>query len=88
MCGLPKAKKFGDFSDLISEDKVSQLAKTYKHVDDVDLYLGGLLEKPMSGSMLGQTFTCLISDQMYRTKMGDRFFYSLINTVGGSNQGE
>ncbi len=49
----------------------------YKHYDDVDLYVGGLLEKPLNGSMLGLTFLCIIGDTFARLRCGDRFFYDL-----------
>ena len=59
--------------------QVEMLSQVYSHVDDVDLYLGGLMEKPLPGSLLGQTFSCIISDQMYRSMVGDRFFYSTLH---------
>lgn len=44
-------------------------------MDDVDLYTGALSEKPLEGSILGPTLTCLILDQFLRLKIGDRFWY-------------
>lgn len=44
-------------------------------MDDVDLYTGVLSEKPLEGSILGPTLTCLILDQFLRLKIGDRFWY-------------
>merc|ERR1719219_3186750 len=79
LCGGKKAQTFVEFSDQMTSLQVEMLSQVYSHVDDVDLYLGGLMEKPLPGSLLGQTFSCIISDQMYRTMVGDRFFYSTLN---------
>lgn len=54
---------------------VDRLARLYKSVDDIDLYVGGLAEKHLPGSMLGPVFSCLIADQFARLKEGDRYFY-------------
>lgn len=51
------------------------MEKNYREVDDVDLYTGALSEKPINGSILGPTLTCLILDQFVRVKYGDRFWY-------------
>ena len=81
LCGGNRAVEFSDFSDQLSSSQILMLSQVYSHVDDVDLYLGGLLEKPMPGSLLGQTFSCIVADQMFRTMVGDRFFYSLNNSA-------
>ena len=49
----------------------------YRHVDDIDLYVGGFLEKAHEDSILGPVFKCIIGDQFARLKKGDRFFYDL-----------
>ena len=49
----------------------------YKHVDDLDLYVGGLLEKNDGDSILGPVFKCIIGRQFQLLKKGDRFFYDL-----------
>ena len=48
-------------------------------MEDIDLYIGGLLEtpSPSSRALVGDTFLCLIGDQFARLKLGDRFFYDL-----------
>lgn len=47
----------------------------FRSVHDIDLYTGGLSEIPITEGLLGPTLTCLIADQFYRLKHGDRFWY-------------
>ncbi len=45
------------------------------HVQDVDLFSGGLSERPVRGGIVGPTFACLIANQFRTIKSGDRFWY-------------
>lgn len=74
-CGLSEPKSFDDLKDHVDEESLQLLAKVYKSVDDVDMYTGGLSEKPIEGGMLGPTMTCLIANQFVRMKSGDRYWY-------------
>ncbi|KAK3098375.1 hypothetical protein FSP39_018942 [Pinctada imbricata] len=51
------------------------LRKTYRHVDDIDLFAGGLTEMREEGALVGPTFACIIGLQFSNYKRGDRFFY-------------
>lgn len=51
------------------------LKEVYHHVDDIDLWIGGLLEAPEGGALVGYTFKEIIADQFSRLKHGDRYFY-------------
>jgi peroxidase len=35
----------------------------YSNIDDVDLFVMGLAERPLKGAMVGETFACLLSRQ-------------------------
>ncbi|VDM92846.1 unnamed protein product, partial [Litomosoides sigmodontis] len=76
-CGGSKVQSFDDLIDeLIGEGEVvDELAKIYKTVDDMDLFLIGLAEKSLHGALLGPTFSCIISLQFQKTKEGDRYWY-------------
>ena len=42
--------------------------------DQLDLWVGGLAEDHVSGSMLGELFHAIIVDQFHRVREGDRYF--------------
>jgi len=65
-----------------------QLALAYNSVDDIDLFVGGLLESPISGGNLGPTFSCLIAENFATVKQNDRYFYELGGQPHSFNPGE
>ncbi|CAH0553303.1 unnamed protein product [Brassicogethes aeneus] len=71
----PKDKKYENFEDVMTQKASNSIKNIYAHSNDVDLIVGGLLEKPDEDAQIGPTFSCIISDQMYRTKVGDKYFY-------------
>ncbi|CAG9818166.1 unnamed protein product [Phaedon cochleariae] len=74
-CGLPKAHTFQDFLDVISQKNVEKLMGLYEGPEDVDLTVGGTLETLVPGTLAGPTFLCILTEQFYRTRKGDRFFF-------------
>ncbi|CAH1153426.1 unnamed protein product [Phaedon cochleariae] len=74
-CKLSKPKSFDDLKNDMDSYSLYNIKAIYKDVDDIDLYTGALSEIPLEGSILGPTITCLILDQFYRIKHGDRFWY-------------
>ncbi|XP_037086230.1 chorion peroxidase-like [Pollicipes pollicipes] len=60
---------------LIPEEDVTRLRTVYSSPRDVDLYIGGLLERHATGAQVGPTFQCIIGDAFFRLRFGDRFFY-------------
>lgn len=54
----------------------AKLASAYDHPDDIDLWVGGLSEKPSGSSMLGETFTRIVGDQFARLARADANFYT------------
>ncbi|KAK3866246.1 hypothetical protein Pcinc_028210 [Petrolisthes cinctipes] len=75
ICQLPLAKDFADLTDVMDPTVVEQLRQIYEHVDDIDIFIGGIAETPSPGSLLGHTFLCIVGDQFARLRLGDRFFY-------------
>lgn len=70
-CGLPVARSFRSLSD-ISSQAVRKLERMYVHVEQIDLFVGGILEDLVPGGRLGPTFTCIIRTQFQRLRDGDR----------------
>merc|ERR1719323_1681708 len=77
ICTGEKAQDFSDLTRVMDPENVRQLQSVYRHVDDIDLYVGGFLEKAHEDSILGPVFKCIIGDQFARLKKGDKFFYDL-----------
>lgn len=77
--GFGAVKTIDDLSrdGRISRDAVNRLKQIYEHVDDIDLFVGGILEffGPHDDALLGPTFLCIIGDQFRRLKEGDRFWF-------------
>jgi peroxidase len=74
-CGLPRAQRWEDFLDLISPQVVANLRSVYESHDDVDLTVGASLESHIEGTLAGPTFLCIMTEQFFRSRVGDRFFY-------------
>lgn len=51
------------------------MKKIYANVDDIDLWIGGLLEDKAPDSLLGPVFGNIIAEQFSRLKRGDRYFF-------------
>ncbi|MBM2577019.1 Hint domain-containing protein [Jannaschia sp. Os4] len=72
-----------DFS-IITDDPALQaeLAAAYDDVHQVDLWVGGLAEDHLPGSMAGPLFTHIIADQFVRTATADETFLALDPALG------
>lgn len=52
----------------------------------MDVYTGGLAERPIKGGIIGPLLTCIISDQFLRLKRGDSFWYERPNIFNRGNK--
>ncbi|CAL4204409.1 unnamed protein product, partial [Meganyctiphanes norvegica] len=77
LCGLPKINSFYDLAQHMTNSTAHKYAQLYSSVDDIDLFSGGVSERPQPGSLLGPTFTCIIALQFQRLRKGDRYWYEL-----------
>jgi peroxidase len=80
-CGLGRAKTFEDLADLISEEQICAFKALYKSVDDIELFPAGVSERPLSDAVVGPTFGCVIAEQFFRLKVGDRFWFENGNQI-------
>jgi peroxidase len=66
---------------------IARLQQLYGSLERVDLFVGGILEKPVPGALIGPTFQCIIGDQFRRLRLGDRFYYEEQNHPGALTAG-
>lgn len=71
--GLRPAQRFAEVA--ATAQAADRLAAAYGTVDKLDLWIGGLAERKVPGSMLGETFHRIVRDQFLRLRDGDRFWY-------------
>ncbi|XP_075217867.1 peroxidase-like protein 3 [Lycorma delicatula] len=74
-CNMTQAKDFKDLFREIPLDQIEALSSVYDHVDDIDLFPGGMSETPLPGGVLGPTFACIVGHQFRRVRSCDRFWY-------------
>ncbi|XP_066289159.1 uncharacterized protein [Branchiostoma lanceolatum] len=75
-CGLRRAARFDDLAREIPDVTTRQkLTSLYSHVDDIDVFVGGLAEASVPGGVVGPTFACLIGLQFQDLRKGDRFWF-------------
>ncbi|XP_045496325.1 peroxidase-like isoform X1 [Colias croceus] len=82
LCGLPVATAFSHLNDVIPQETIDKLSAVYEQVGDIDLVVGMMAETPLAGSLIGPTATYLIREQLWRTRSGDRYFYSHTHEAG------
>jgi peroxidase len=67
---------YTSFAQISSDPTVqAELQQLYGTVDKVELFAGGLAEDHVKGSVLGSTFSAIITDQFQRLRDGDPYFY-------------
>jgi len=59
----------------LSEFSKNKLENLYRDVEDIDLFVAGVLEESYKEALLGPAFLCIIGDQFSRFKRGDRFWF-------------
>uniref|UniRef100_A0A182NCL8 Uncharacterized protein n=1 Tax=Anopheles dirus TaxID=7168 RepID=A0A182NCL8_9DIPT len=74
-CGLSTIKDWSDLERVMGPASANRLRKAYRTVDDIDLFVGGLAERPVVGGIVGPTFSCIIAQQFSNLRKGDRFWY-------------
>ena len=81
-CGLKRFSDWEELEDVMDKSTVSRIENLYEDVDDIDLFTGGMAEKPVVGGIVGPTFACIIGQQFLNLRKGDRFWYENGNHPG------
>uniref|UniRef100_A0A8D8Z3T8 Peroxidasin n=1 Tax=Cacopsylla melanoneura TaxID=428564 RepID=A0A8D8Z3T8_9HEMI len=81
LCNLKKATTWADFSREIPDEVIARFRRIYASPDDVDLFPGGLSERPVAGGLVGPTFACIIGLQFRQLRKCDRFWYETDDPV-------
>lgn len=74
-CGLSQIDNWADLEKVVGPRSTERIRQAYRSVDDVDLFVGGLAERPVIGGLVGPTFACIIAQQFSNLRKGDRFWY-------------
>ncbi|KAM9316416.1 thyroid peroxidase [Gastrophryne carolinensis] len=75
-CELPRLNSVADMKTAVSDlNVINKMMQLYGHPDNIDVWLGGLVEDLLPGSRTGPLFACLIGKQMKLLRDGDRFWY-------------
>jgi peroxidase len=71
--GLPA---YASFSQLTTDTNMqAKLASAYNTVDDIDAWVGMLVETHQVNALVGPTLVAILKDQFQRLRDGDRFWY-------------
>ena len=75
-CGLRNISDWNTAEEVLqSRTVIRELRRLYGHPDNIDVWVGGLLEPPLPNARVGETVQCLLLDQFRRSRQGDRFWY-------------
>ncbi|CRK94120.1 CLUMA_CG007643, isoform A [Clunio marinus] len=75
LCNLKRATTWDDLSREIPPEVINRFKRIYPTVDDIDLFPGGMSERPLQGGLVGPTFACIIAIQFRQLRKCDRFWY-------------
>ncbi|CAG0899298.1 unnamed protein product, partial [Darwinula stevensoni] len=75
ICNLKRATDFDDLAREVPQEVIDRFKQIYANVDDIDLFTGGLSERPLEGGLIGPTFGCIIGLQFRFLRKCDRFWY-------------
>jgi peroxidase len=74
-CGLSEIRTWEDLDSIVGPKSANRIRRAYDRVEDIDLFVGGISERPVIGGLVGPTFACIIAQQFNNLRRGDRFWY-------------
>ncbi|XP_012373124.1 thyroid peroxidase isoform X2 [Octodon degus] len=76
LCGLPRLQTLAELHRAVANRTVAdRIMALYRHTDNIDVWLGGLVEDLLPGARTGPLFACLIGKQMKALRDGDRLWW-------------
>ncbi|XP_050433058.1 peroxidase-like [Adelges cooleyi] len=75
MAGRKYPEHWEDLDGFMEHDMIELLKTKYESIEEVEPFVGGILENSVEGSILGPTFVTVIAEQFSRLQRGDRFYY-------------
>lgn len=74
----PEINSFDDYEKIFNKTNVALLKRVYASHEDVDFYVGGLLEifESIGSPLVGPTFGCIIGLGHNNYVQGDIYYYS------------
>ena len=79
---------FTDLLTTITQARINSLKSVYAVAKDIDLFAGAINEFPAEGSVLGFTFTKILTQQFRDLRFGDRFWYERDDHQTGFTQAQ
>lgn len=74
-CGLSQIRTWEDLQEVVGPKSSERIRSVYSDIGDIDLFVGGISERPVVGGLVGPTFACIIAQQFSNLRRGDRFWY-------------
>ncbi|XP_069801210.1 myeloperoxidase-like [Dendropsophus ebraccatus] len=75
-CGLSAPRNSEELAVVLENRKLAEsLIKLYGTPENIDVWVGGVSEPLVFRGRTGELFSCLIGDQLRRSRDGDRFYY-------------
>lgn len=76
ICNLTVAQTFDDLKHEITDPDIrARLKQLYGHPNNIDLFVGGILEDQVEDGKVGPLFRCILVEQFKRLRSGDRHWY-------------
>ncbi|GAB0087328.1 peroxidase [Sergentomyia squamirostris] len=74
-CGLSAINEWEDLNEVMGPGTVRRMRQAYKSVHDIDVWIGGISERPVVGGIVGPVIACIVAQQFVNSRNGDRFWY-------------
>uniref|UniRef100_A0A8C5LQI4 Eosinophil peroxidase n=1 Tax=Leptobrachium leishanense TaxID=445787 RepID=A0A8C5LQI4_9ANUR len=75
-CGLPAPRNLNELANVLNNRELAQkFINLYGTPENIDIWVGGVAEPLVRNGRIGQVLSCLIGNQFFRARNGDRYYY-------------